>query len=94
MLEKVLQYDERTCCMKPDLRITINVEAVDTKGKLRSHTGNLLLRKVFRSRVLEFFKSHPEVQLVLHLKLHKTHYLEFSFDLKDFTHLDYDTAQS
>ncbi|KAL8467750.1 hypothetical protein ACS0TY_031117 [Phlomoides rotata] len=60
VLEKVLQYDERTCCMKPDLRITINVEAVETKGKLRSHTGNLLLRKVFRSRVLDFFKSHPE----------------------------------
>lgn len=69
MLEKVLQYDERTCCMKPDIRITINVEAIETKGKLRSHSGNLLLRKVFRSRVLDFFKSHPEVQLMLLLNL-------------------------
>lgn len=66
VLEKILQHDERTSCMKPDIRITLDVEAIKTKGKSKSHSGNLQLRKVFRSRLLDFFKSHPEVQLVLH----------------------------
>ncbi|XP_047940279.1 CDT1-like protein a, chloroplastic [Salvia hispanica] len=58
VLEKTLQHDERTCCMKPDLRITLDVEAIKTKGKSKS--GNLQLRKVFHSRLLDFIKSHPE----------------------------------
>ncbi|XP_057767332.1 CDT1-like protein a, chloroplastic [Salvia miltiorrhiza] len=58
VLEKTLQHDERTSCMKPDLRITLDVEAIKRKGKSKS--GNLQLRKVFRSRLLDFFKSHPE----------------------------------
>ncbi|XP_042062740.1 CDT1-like protein a, chloroplastic [Salvia splendens] len=58
VLEKTLQHDERTSCMKPDLRITLDVEAIKTKGKSKS--GNLQLRKVFRNRLLHFFKSHPE----------------------------------
>lgn len=60
VLEKFLQHDERTSCMRPDLRITLDVEAIKSKGKSKSHSGNLLLRKVFRSRLLDFFKSHPE----------------------------------
>ncbi|XP_047947516.1 CDT1-like protein a, chloroplastic isoform X2 [Salvia hispanica] len=58
VLEKTLQHDERTSCMKPDLRITLDVEAIKSKGKSKS--GNLQLRKVFRNRLLHFFKSHPE----------------------------------
>ncbi|KAL1563582.1 CDT1-like protein a, chloroplastic [Salvia divinorum] len=58
VLEKTLQHDERTSCMRPDLRITLDVEAIKTKGKSKS--GNLQLRKVFRNRLLHFFKSHPE----------------------------------
>ncbi|KAK6164490.1 hypothetical protein DH2020_001354 [Rehmannia glutinosa] len=60
VVEKVLRHDERTSCMKPDLRITLNVEAIESKSKSKSLSGNLLLRKVFRGRLLEFFKSHPE----------------------------------
>lgn len=66
MLEKILQHDERTSCMRPEIRITLDVEAIRTKGKSKSHSGNLQLRKVFRSRLLDFFKSHPEVQVELH----------------------------
>ncbi|KAG6410557.1 hypothetical protein SASPL_128618 [Salvia splendens] len=58
VLEKTLQHDERTCCMKPDLRITLDVEAIKSKGKSKS--GNLQLRKVFHNRLLDFIKSHPE----------------------------------
>ncbi|KAK6164517.1 hypothetical protein DH2020_001381 [Rehmannia glutinosa] len=61
VVEKVLRHDERTSCMKPDLRITLNVKAIESKSKSKSLSGNLLLRKVFRGRLLDFFKSHPEV---------------------------------
>ncbi|KAK6164496.1 hypothetical protein DH2020_001360 [Rehmannia glutinosa] len=60
VVEKVLRHDERTSCMKPDLRITLNVEAIANKSKSKSLSGNLLLRKVFHGRLLDFFKSHPE----------------------------------
>ncbi|KAL1553880.1 CDT1-like protein a, chloroplastic [Salvia divinorum] len=58
VLEKTLQHDERTCCMKPDLRITLDVEAIKSTGRLKS--GSLQLRKVFHNRLLDYFKSHPE----------------------------------
>ncbi|CAA0823982.1 CDT1-like protein a- chloroplastic [Striga hermonthica] len=41
MLEKVLRHDERTSCMRPDLRITLNVEAVKSKNNSQSLGGNL-----------------------------------------------------
>ncbi|KAL0435610.1 UNVERIFIED_CONTAM: CDT1-like protein a, chloroplastic [Sesamum radiatum] len=60
LVEKVLRHDERTSCMKPDLRITLNVEAIESKSKSKSHSRNLHLRKIFRGRLLDFFTSHPE----------------------------------
>ncbi|KAL0383607.1 UNVERIFIED_CONTAM: CDT1-like protein a, chloroplastic [Sesamum calycinum] len=64
LVEKVLRHDERTSCMKPDLRITLNVEAIESKSKSKSHSRNLHLRKIFRGRLLDFFTSHPEVDEV------------------------------
>ncbi|KAL8037169.1 hypothetical protein ABFX02_11G022700 [Erythranthe guttata] len=60
VLEKVLRLDEQTSCMKPDLRITLNLEALNSPSKSKSQSSNLQLRKVFRCRLLEFLKSHPE----------------------------------
>ncbi|KAH7838506.1 hypothetical protein Vadar_027434 [Vaccinium darrowii] len=60
-MKKVLVYDERTCCMKPDLHVTMNVDAVKNEGKLKSANGNSHMRKVFHSRLLDFFKAHPEL---------------------------------
>ncbi|XP_051142030.1 CDT1-like protein a, chloroplastic [Andrographis paniculata] len=62
VVEKVLRHDERTACMKPDLRITLNVDAID--GQSTSSSKTLQLRKVFRNRLLDFFKSHPEGDVV------------------------------
>ncbi|KAH7850052.1 hypothetical protein Vadar_027173 [Vaccinium darrowii] len=59
-MKKVVVYDERTCCMKPDLHIAMNVDAVKNEGKLLSAIGNSHRRKVFHSRLLDFFKAHPE----------------------------------
>ncbi|WMV06828.1 hypothetical protein MTR67_000213 [Solanum verrucosum] len=60
-IKKILKHDERSCCMKPDLYITLNANAVDNSEKWKSNSSSVLLRKVFRSRLLDFFKSHPEV---------------------------------
>ncbi|KAF3653837.1 putative metal tolerance protein 4-like [Capsicum annuum] len=59
-IKKIIKYDERSCCMKPDLYITLNANAVDNNEKWKSNSSSLPLRKVFRSRLLDFFKSHPE----------------------------------
>ncbi|KAK4407216.1 CDT1-like protein a, chloroplastic [Sesamum angolense] len=64
LVEKVLRHDERTSCMKPDLHITLNVEAIESKSKSKSHSRNLHLRKIFHGRLLDFFTSHPEVDEV------------------------------
>lgn len=60
-IKRVLLLDERTSCMKPNLHVTINVDALENAGKLKSEAGNTNLRKVFRSRLVDFSKSHPEV---------------------------------
>ncbi|EPS71325.1 hypothetical protein M569_03435 [Genlisea aurea] len=60
VVEKILQLDERTRCMKPELRIRLNVEAIEMTDDSVAATKNMFLRKLFRSRLLEFIKSHPE----------------------------------
>lgn len=65
MLKKVLLHDERTSCMKPDLHVALNVEAIENDRKTKSDNGNLQLRKVFRARLLDFVKSHPQVPFLI-----------------------------
>ncbi|XP_073317995.1 CDT1-like protein a, chloroplastic [Primulina huaijiensis] len=58
-IEKVLRRDERTCCVKPDLRISLNVKAIGDGSNAKSDSRNVQqLRKVFRARLVEFYKSH------------------------------------
>ncbi|KAK2455339.1 CDT1 protein a, chloroplastic [Trifolium repens] len=59
-IKKILVFDERTSCMKPDLHVTINPDAVEFDAKLKSESGNMCLRKLFRERLKDFWKSHPE----------------------------------
>ncbi|GMP90687.1 hypothetical protein CsSME_00041694 [Camellia sinensis var. sinensis] len=59
-IKKVLVHDERTCCMKPDLHVTMNVDAIKNEGMLKLASGNSHMRKVFHGRLLDFFKAHPE----------------------------------
>jgi chromatin licensing and DNA replication factor 1 len=57
-------FDERTSCMKPDLHVSINIDAVENDGNLKSESRNMHLRKVFRARLADFLKSYPEVHVV------------------------------
>ncbi|XP_044491250.1 CDT1-like protein a, chloroplastic isoform X2 [Mangifera indica] len=59
-IKKVLMFDEKTSCMKPDLHVTINVDAVECDGRSKSDSKNMDVRKVFRARLMDFIKGHPE----------------------------------
>ncbi|XP_042442241.1 CDT1-like protein a, chloroplastic [Zingiber officinale] len=59
-VKKVLLHDETTCCMKPELQISLQVEAIEKNIKGKSESGYSILRAVFRERLLNFVKEHPE----------------------------------
>lgn len=56
-IKRVLIHDESTRCMKPDLHVTLNAYAVEDHDKSKK----ISLRKVFRTRLADFFKAHPQV---------------------------------
>lgn len=61
LLEKIMAHDEKTLCMKPDLKITLLHDAVlSGKDKVSKANDTLGLRKAFRMRLLEFAEAHPK----------------------------------
>lgn len=66
-IEKVLMFDEKTSCMTQDLHVTINVDAIDCNVKSKSDSKKMDVRKVFRARLMDFMKGHPEVYYQLNL---------------------------
>jgi chromatin licensing and DNA replication factor 1 len=77
-IKRVLKFDEQTSCMKPDLQVTVNADAIQCDdGKLKTESEKIYLRKVFRSRLVDFYRDHPQVLLffvplfmLLVLKIH------------------------
>ncbi|KAI7990811.1 hypothetical protein LOK49_LG12G01157 [Camellia lanceoleosa] len=63
-IKKILIHDEKTSCMKPDLHVTLNIDAIKNEEKPNA-SGNSHMRKVFHARILDFFKAHPKF-LILH----------------------------
>ncbi|KAL8224945.1 hypothetical protein R6Q57_017502 [Mikania cordata] len=59
-MKKILVRDDQTSCMKPNLHVTLNFSIVQNDQKLSSDSANILLSKLFRSRLLSFCKSNPE----------------------------------
>ncbi|XP_050208509.1 CDT1-like protein a, chloroplastic [Mercurialis annua] len=61
-IKRVLTLDERSSCMKPDLHVSLNVNAIEcvSESNLKSESKHLQLRKVFLARLEEFVKAHPE----------------------------------
>ncbi|XVE72958.1 hypothetical protein DITRI_Ditri11bG0079400 [Diplodiscus trichospermus] len=59
-MKKVLIFDERSSCMKPDLRVSIIADAIDCGDMSESGAKNLNLRRVFRARLADYLKAHPE----------------------------------
>lgn len=60
-IKKLLVFDERTSCMKPDLNVSVNPDAVVFDAELKPECGSMSLRKLFRVRLKDFWESHPEV---------------------------------
>ena len=60
-INKILLRDDTTCCMKPDLQVNLLVGAVENVRKQKGETAYLALRRIFRQRLVDFFKDHPEV---------------------------------
>jgi chromatin licensing and DNA replication factor 1 len=61
VINKILLRDETTCCMKPDLQVNLLVDAVEGVAKQKGETVYLALRRIFRQRLVDFFRDHPEV---------------------------------
>ncbi|VFR02108.1 unnamed protein product [Cuscuta campestris] len=57
-IDKVRMHDEKTCCMKPDLKVTLHADALedDREQSVFIHVSN-----VFRAKLIDLFVKHPEV---------------------------------
>ncbi|KAL6208738.1 hypothetical protein ACLB2K_019683 [Fragaria x ananassa] len=71
-IKKELVFDERTSCLKPDLHVALNVQALEIDGESKSEGGGIAqlkktlnLRRVFRDRLVEVSRSQPEMTLQL-----------------------------
>ncbi|KAM0871963.1 hypothetical protein ACQ4PT_039050 [Festuca glaucescens] len=60
VINKILLRDEKTCCMKPDLQVNLLSDAVDDSVLQKGETRYSALRRIFRQRLVDFFRNHPE----------------------------------
>ncbi|GLJ32858.1 hypothetical protein SUGI_0661870 [Cryptomeria japonica] len=65
LLEKILVHDEKTLCMKADLKISLLRDALNSVKERQvfgfaSKVNTSNLRKTFHTRLVEFVQSHPE----------------------------------
>uniref|UniRef100_A0ACD5UF12 Uncharacterized protein n=1 Tax=Avena sativa TaxID=4498 RepID=A0ACD5UF12_AVESA len=60
VINKILLRDEKTCCMKPDLQVNLLTDAVEDTAMQKGETRYSALRRMFRQRVVDFFRNHPE----------------------------------
>ncbi|KAG7560869.1 Winged helix DNA-binding domain superfamily [Arabidopsis thaliana x Arabidopsis arenosa] len=58
-LKRVLKYVEDTCCMKPSLHIKLNTDAIVLDDTICG-TKYMELRKVFHSKLVDFYKAYPK----------------------------------
>lgn len=53
--------------MKPELHVALQVDVFEDAVKGRGETGYTVLRRVFRERLADFAKRHPEVTYTFNL---------------------------
>ncbi|KAK3032782.1 hypothetical protein RJ639_035727 [Escallonia herrerae] len=66
--EKILIHEEKTLCMKPEMKITLLFDVVEGHSEQSMYVA---LQKVFASRLFSFINAHPKVNLnkiVLYVK--------------------------
>jgi chromatin licensing and DNA replication factor 1 len=47
--------------MKPDLQVNLLADAVEGSVLHKGETRYAALRRIFRQRLVDFFRNHPEV---------------------------------
>ena len=58
-------FDERTSCMKPDLHVSINIDAVEIKGwEVEIWKLEYAFEEGVSCMGCRFYKSYPEVHVV------------------------------
>ncbi|VAH24570.1 unnamed protein product [Triticum turgidum subsp. durum] len=60
VINKILLRDDKTCCMKPDLQVNLLVDSVEDSVMQKGETRYSALRRMFRQRLVDFFRKHPE----------------------------------
>lgn len=60
-IEKLLIYDKKTSCMRPDVKITVQLDAIETRHE---QSGFMALRELFVLRLVDYFADHPEASVV------------------------------
>ncbi|XP_044963889.1 CDT1-like protein a, chloroplastic [Hordeum vulgare subsp. vulgare] len=60
VINKILLRDDKTCCMKPDLQVNLLVDSVEDSAMQKGETRYSALRRMFRQRLVDFFRKHPE----------------------------------
>ncbi|XP_010248893.1 PREDICTED: CDT1-like protein a, chloroplastic isoform X2 [Nelumbo nucifera] len=56
-VEKILVHDEKTFCMKPDMKVRLLLDIVEAHP---DQSPFVALRQLFRARLLDFFYTHPK----------------------------------
>jgi chromatin licensing and DNA replication factor 1 len=59
VINKILLRDD-TCCIKPDLQVHLVAGAVQSIKKQKGETAYSALRRIFRQRLVDFLRDHPE----------------------------------
>ncbi|XBH94127.1 hypothetical protein VPH35_084960 [Triticum aestivum] len=60
VINKILLGDQKTCCMKPDLQVNLLVDSIEESSMHKGETGYSALRRMFKQRLVDFFRKHPE----------------------------------
>ncbi|GAB2234565.1 hypothetical protein Drorol1_Dr00003821 [Drosera rotundifolia] len=60
LIKRIRVKDEETSCMREELFITLDADALKTNENAKGVGGPSLLKKVFRSRVSEYHQTHSE----------------------------------
>ncbi|XP_009792289.1 CDT1-like protein a, chloroplastic isoform X3 [Nicotiana tabacum] len=56
-IDKLLVHDEKTMCMKPDVKITLHLDAVEDH---KEHSMFMTLSNLFASRLVDFLHKHAQ----------------------------------
>ena len=64
MAKKHLVEDEKSNCMKEELLVSLEMGAVEVDENAKGGDRYSKLKNMFRSRIVDYYKTHPEVMII------------------------------